>query len=111
MDRHAIRLLELWCSAHRGGKDIYRVAALLCDRQANLQRSGERLGDYTAGTIDWAKRKAECLAESERHINSITTQAAATCTLLTLAGVSRTVNAERAVEEDLTEEETEYQNI
>ena len=96
---------------HLYGAIIYRTAALLCDRQANMQRSGERLGDYAAGTIDWAKRKADCLAEYQSHLGSITTQAAPAVTLLTLGGVSRAVNAERASEEDLTEEETEFQNI
>ena len=41
---------------------VYLAAAKLCDRAKNLYRSREKLGDFTAGDIDWDALKSECLA-------------------------------------------------
>ncbi len=92
---------------------VYRTAAALCDRQRNRQREAERLGDYTAGKIDWDGLKATCLAEYEGHVGSISTQVGSTSgiSLLTLAGVSRTVKARRDVEDATPSDEADFENI
>ena len=85
---------------------VYLTAAKLCERAKNLYRPKERIGDFWAGEIDWDELKIELLAEYENQIGSISTQTLSTPTLLTLAGISRTTKARRAL--GLT---SEYENI
>ena len=85
---------------------VYLAAAKLCDRAKNLYRSREKLGDFTAGDIDWEALKAECLAEYEAQVGAISTQVTPAATLLTLAGVTRSVKASRAAGQA-----SEFENI
>lgn len=99
-----------------GGSDLvclkaaieYRVAAALCDRLANTQRSGERVGDYGAGSIDWAAQKTAFLRECETSLGRISTQTRTAPTLVMMAGISRTTRANRDLDPLA---ESDFENI
>ena len=96
---------------HLYGAIIYLAAALLCDRSKNLFRPADKVGDFTAGQVDWAALKATCLAEYESHIGSISTQSQPEVTLMTLAGIGRTVKARRQLDEGTLDEDLDFENI
>lgn len=76
-----------------------RVAAALVSRMANRQRAKERLGEYTAGEINWEARKAELAALADDAIAGLLYDADTPVPgVFTVDGVSRQAAASETLD-------------